>query len=516
MGQKVNFNKPRKKGKFNKNIIIAAIAIIIVFVLIYGFVVAYKNVTTGETQRRAEMKFSVDEYKSLADLLYQYDCTYIREENEDGILKIHVSFDRNLYTGTESNEARFMKIIKVVADYKNFIDFELIDSSRDITISITCDGEYINSIVINGDPNYFINQESKLNANKDKKEDIDFTVQSQELQALNENGWLDNINRGTQESTCDGYNIFFDEGIRYKKVAGKVFNVIYTTKYDEEVAGGLKPGASEEEIRKALGEPTFEQEKQLLGYRGINNYLFFDLINEQISIYPVVEFENEEEFCALIKELNNSNDLKTFIDDLTDLYLDYDVYEYDTDYARLKYTLAGIYIDISIDSLNSGIYLYQNYKGDFNLNKNEKNVYIKGTDLVFEEELNRSTNDDLRRNQTGDTSFLQPDDISNNFTVYTRGKLASGETGFKGITFLSKNEQYPDTELDRTLVVSSYKWYDDNNFVYSIDYDGIYVYNCVTKTNALIDEVDEKIKINSIVGNTITYNETLEINVDIR
>ncbi len=515
MGQRANFNRSKRKFKLNKNIIIAIIAIIIVFFLIYGFIIAYKNVTSGKTQIKAETKFAVDEYESLADLLYQYDCTYIREEQVDGILKIYVSFDRNLYSGTESNEARFMKIIKVVADYKNFIDFELKDTARDITISITADGEYINSIVINGDPNYYINQESKLNANKDKADDVLFTIQSNELQSLNDNGWMDSIDWGTQESTCDGYNIYFDEGIKYKKVAGKVFNVIFTTNYNNSVAGGLKPGATEEEIKNALGNPIFEQEKQLLGYRGEKNYLFFDLINEQISVYPVVKFENEEEFISLIEELNDSNDLKTFVDDLTDLYLDYDIYNYDSDYVDLQYTLLGINVDISMDSLKNGIYIYQNYKGNFDISDNE-NVYIKGTDLVFEEELNRATNEDLRRNQTGDTSFLEPGDISDKFIMYTRGTLISGENGYKGVTFLSKDEQYPDTELDRTLVVSSYKWYDDNNFVYSIDYDGIYVYNCSSRIGAQIKEFDDEIKINSIDGNTIIFNETQEIKVDIK
>lgn len=514
MGQRVNFSKS-KKNKINKKIIAIIAIILIVCFLIYGFLVAYKNVTSQESHHKTSAKFNIDEYQTLADLLYQYDCTYIREENVDGILKIYVSFDRNLYTGTESNEARFMKIIKVVADYKNFSDFELIDLTRDITIKVICDGEYINSIVINEDPNYYINQESKLNATKNQGEDVPFIIQSNILQGLNDNGWLDSIDWGTQESTCDGYNIYFDEGIKYKKVAGKVFNVVFTEKYDDVVAGGLKPGATEEEIKNALGYPTFEQSSQLIGYRGEKNYLFFDLINEEISIYPIVKLEDEEEFINLIKELNKTNDLKTFVNDLTDLYLDYDIYNYDSNYVDLQYTLLGINIDISLDSLKSGIYVYQNYKGNFDIRNNE-NVYIKGTDLVFEEELKRSTNEDLRRNQTGDTSFLEPGDTSEKFVMFTRGTLTTGENGYKGVTFLSKDKQYADTELDRTLVISSYKWYDDDNFVYSVNDDGIYVYNCVSRIGAKIDKIDGEIKINSIEGNTIIYNETQEIEVDIR
>ena len=142
-------------------------------------------------------------------------------------------------------------------------------------------------------------------------------------------------------------------------------------------------------------------------------------------------------------------------------------------------------------------------------------MYVKDTDLVFEEEKNRSMNENLNRVQTGDISNLKPDDISNKFSIYPRGILSSNETGIKGPTFLSKDYEYPDSELDRTLVISSYKWYNDYNFVYSVDYDGIYVYNCQSRVNVKILDINEKIKINTIEENTIIYNETQEIKVNI-
>lgn len=516
MGQRVNFNKTGKKFGFSKNIIIAAVAIIILIFLIYGFTVAYKNVTTEKPKIDTETKFYVDDYNTLADLLYQYDCTYLSEETIDGITKIYVSFDRNLYTSTTSNEARFLKIITAVADYRNLVSFDLIDSNRKITIEVVCNGEYITSIIINGDENYYENHDSKINANMEKGDDVTFEVQSDVLQGLVNNNWKDTINFGSRESTCNGYNIYFDEGIYYKKVAGEVYNLIFTTNYTGSVVNGVRPGATEQEIKDALGSPTFERAKQSIGYRGSEFYVFFDLENEQISIYPVKNLENEEEFKELIDELNETNDFKTFVNDLTDLYLDYDIYQYDSEYVDLQYTLLGIHIDVASDSLKNGIYVYQNYKGNFDIS-NKENVYIEATDLVLEEELTRAMEENLKRCQTGDTSELEPGDISQKFAIASKGKLTENETGFKGVTFFSKDKDFPDSELDRTLVISSFKWYDDYNFVYSVDYDGIYVYNCATRVNVKIHEVkDDEIMINSIEGTKITYNDSGILHVDIK
>lgn len=513
MGERVNFNKSNRKKVNKKYIGMILLAIIIIIFLVYGFIMAYKNVKNNNVT--ATLKFQVEDYNSLEELLYKYNCIYLRESEEDGLVKIYVNFDRNLYSNGKSNENRFMKIIKLVAEYEKFKKFELLDTSRNIDIIVDCDGKYINSISINGDFNYFANKDSEINVNKTETQVVPFSVQSPELQELINNNWIDLIDWGTKDSTCDGYNIYFDEGIKYKKVAGKVFNVIYTTKYDAEVVDGLRPGSTEEEIKKALGNPSFEKDDILLGYLGDNNYLFFDLLNNQVSIYPVKKIENEMDFKELISKMNETNDVKTFIKDLTGLYLDYDIYDYDEDYVKLQYTLLGIEVNIAVTSLKSGINLYQNYSGNFNIS-NLDNVYVKENDLVFEYELNRSMNYNMQKVETGDTSTLESGDFSNAFALYSRSQLASGEIGLKGPTFLSKNEEYADTELDRTLLVSSYKWYDDYNFVYSINFDGIYVYNCQTRVNAKIADVDDEIIINSIEEKKILYNKNIELYVDIK
>ena len=51
MGQRVNFNRSGKNNKFNKKISIIIIVVGIIFFLIYTFLIALKNVKTGQNQK---------------------------------------------------------------------------------------------------------------------------------------------------------------------------------------------------------------------------------------------------------------------------------------------------------------------------------------------------------------------------------------------------------------------------------------------------------------------------------
>lgn len=508
MGEKVNFNKSKGKKINFKLIIIIFIIVLVLYILIYGIIKAFKNV---DGKNNNVQKFRVSEYDSLEQLLDYYSCIYIREKTEDDVFKIYVSFDRDLYTGNKSNEGHFQKIVTVIAEYESFQTFELIDSTRNIDILVKCDGEYITEIMINGDNNYFLNKETEINSAKADTKVVPFTIQSSELKELLNNNWNTDTYFGTKESTSDGYNIYFDEGIKYKAIAGSVFNIIYTDKYEGLVAGGLNATATEKEIKDALGTPSFEKEKALLGYLGNDSYLFFDLQNKQISIYPIVKMDNEKEnkLRDIIIELNNTNDVKTFANNLTDLLDGYDIYEYDENFVRLQYSLLGIKLEIASSSLKNGLYLYQNYKGEIDLT-NQENVYMKATDLVFEYEFDRATEEYIRKHEFG---YSEENDIilSKKFCIVSTGKLASTEKGHKGVQILSLDNEYPDSELERTLVISGYKWFDDYNFIYAVDYDGIYAYSCVNRTSIKLLDKDTKITLNSLKNGKLIYNDTEEL-----
>jgi hypothetical protein len=212
---------------------------------------------------------------------------------------------------------------------------------------------------------------------------------------------------------------------------------------------------------------------------------------------------------------NETVDIKAFANNLTDLWIDYDVYDFNSNYVDLKYTLRGVELKISSSSLNNGIFIYQNYSGDRDI-QTYSNVYISEYDLVFQSEKERVTNENLNLVEQGDYTEEELKEMGVDFSIRFQGELTSYETGYKGPTFYSRDKSYPDSELSKTLTISSFKWYDDYKLVYSVDNDGIYVYNCRTRVNQKIKDVSANIIINSAGDGKIVYNENVEIYVNIQ
>ena len=245
--------------------------------------------------------------------------------------------------------------------------------------------------------------------------------------------------------------------------------------------------------------------------------MFFDFYNNEISVYPVKEIseEEEEELKELINEMNNEQDIKSFASNLMDMWLDYDEYNYDADFVNLKYTLKGVSLEFSSANLgDDGIFIYQNYSGNRDIQDLE-NVYISDKNMVFELEKERINKDSLGRIEQGANATEQYEMYGEDFAIRFKGNLASNESGYKGPYFLSRDKSYPDSELDRTLVISSFKWYDDYKVIYSVDYEGIYIYDCRSRNNVLIEEINSAITINEVNDEKITYNDNKIININI-
>ncbi len=518
MGNKVDY-RPKNKKKITKYLKVAGIIvaiIIIAYFLIQSLLRAYRSTISPDTSKE-EIRYEVNEYDSLQDILSAHGCVYISELKTSDLLKINVKFDKGLYTDGVSNERFFDNLIKVIAEFEEYTSFELIDESRDIDILVTCENNSIVEVQINGDKNYYLNQDSQRNLNKEKAAVTEFSIDSNIIQSLIDNGWNPTgLNLGTKDSTCDGYEIYFDEGFKYKVAGRNIYNLIFTEKYTGSIISGLNASSTPEEIKEVLGDPTFTNNSTLYGYLGENNYVFFDFMNKQVSIYPVISLTHENLFVELITQMNETSDIKQFSMDLISLWKDYDIYDYDSDYVDLQYTLRGIKLSVSSNSLKNGVYIYQNYKGDINDISNLDNVYVQSTDLVFDEESERMTNENLKRKVEGEFTEEELFEMGKEFSVDFRSKLGPNEKGYKGPTFYSRDGEYPDTELESTLVISSYNWYDEYNFIYSIDDDGIYLFNPVSKLNTKIIDVEGNIEINSAGDGIITYNDTEQINVNIK
>lgn len=509
MSDKVDFSKKKtnnnKKNKKVKILVIAVISVLVIYILIQSIIRAYKSLPKPVPEDK-KIRYSVSEYDSLEEILARFNCKLISKEETNELLKVYLSFNVGLYTNNQSNESYFLNMCKIIAEFEKFKNFQLIDTEKDINIEITCENTNIVEIKINGDVNYYLNKESEINSKKETSKEKNFTIQSRELQQLIDGGWKDSaVEWGTQDSTFNDYNIFFDEGIQYKNVSREVFNVIFTQKYNGQVAGGLNANSTVEEVEVALGEPAFALNKDLYGYLGENNYLFFDFVNKQISIYPVVKItsEEEKELQELIKQMNNTLDVKRFASKLTDLWIDFDEYNYNSNYVDLKYTLRGVELNIYSDSLKNGIFIYQNYSGNRNIQDLE-NVYIKSEDFVFKKECDRHY---LERELYYGAS-LQNNEESE---LYKIEYVYDEEENITSVKFLAKDKLLvPNIELKED--VYTLVWKSNYEVLYSIKNIGIYYYNLQTNSKQKLLTGSDDFCIHSYNNKILSYDDkTIEI-----
>ena len=229
-----------------------------------------------------------DTLKSVQEVIEYYDSTYYSSEisSEEGYdLDIKVSFKYNLYEGDESKEIFFKNIYEKVAYVTGKKSFRIIDEDKDIIIAVKCTSNGIYEIKINGETDYFRKEDSKRSAKKNFRAAVlNLSIDSPELRNLIESNWsTDNIDLGSKEGSYYKYDIYFDEGYEIRNIQGKVYNIVFTKKYNGTVVDGFKVGTSLEKIEANLGK-TYE-ENGLLGYKTNNFYVWFS--DDEISIYPI-------------------------------------------------------------------------------------------------------------------------------------------------------------------------------------------------------------------------------------
>lgn len=258
------------------------------------------------------------------------------------------------------------------------------------------------------------NEQSKEEMNYKEIQIHQMEIQAKEINDLIEAKWqIMDVNLGTIESRINEYDIYFDEGLEVKTTASKVFNLVFTNKYENYVINNLKVGANYEEIIEELGEPSFKEEYEyyddeeqlqnhfLIGYKGENIYVFFT--EYEISIYRAENNLDTTKFVELLEEFETDGNVFNLGNTLTDIWTDYDNYIYDETHVVLNYATKGIRLIYGYGNEN-GIILYNNFSGKLHNNSTLQDVadgnvvlpgyiYIYGnTDSVFEVELNRFYN----------------------------------------------------------------------------------------------------------------------------
>ena len=179
------------------------------------------------------------------------------------------------------------------------------------------------------------------------------------------------------------------------------------------------------------------------------------------------------------------------MDKLTDLWKDYDLYNYDKNYLDIKYTLKGVRISFSADSKN-GVQIYENYNGNFKNNQNSSDeiFYKLDESILLESELERNVIEKTIPDDSNEEELR----VSKLFLVEFE---TLDDTRKNKIRIKSKTKEYTNNELDDTIIISEYIWLDDTHLLYSVKGKWIYIYNAITrKTRTLIE------------GNDETYNVT--------
>ena len=188
------------------------------------------------------------------------------------------------------------------------------------------------------------------------------------------------------------------------------------------------------------------------------------------------------------------------MNNLTSLWSDYSLYRYDTSYCEIWYPLRGIKIYNSRTSME-GIQIYQEYNGSFkDDHKDYYQLYYKTNEsLIIEQEKNRILLETDRADVT---------DGSYKSTKYVMKADFNEENKAYNIAFFSIDKSNADSELSKNIYASKTYWYDDENLIYSIAYQGIYMYNATTReTKTIITGTDEFDITNFDYANkTLTYD----------
>lgn len=482
--------KKKKKILTKKQKIILTCVAVFLFIIILGIALTptkrkQKPVDSNTIQQNLNTNLT-----TVQEVIAYLESTYISMENskeEDYDTDIYLSFKYSLYQGEESKETYFTNFYEKIARVTKFKSFRLIDSNKGITIAVKCSKNAINEVLINGEKNYFKNEDSrKSKENILKVETKNLDINSTVLQNLINSNWnTSRVNLGSQESTYNKYKIYFDEGYEIREIQGKVYNIVFTNNYKEKVVQDYKVGDSLEKIEAELG--TSYKDTGIIGYRTKDFYIYFT--QDEISIYPNSNYDYTE-FENLVKEYNQNKDINEFMYKLTDIWPDYDSYIYDTNYVDICYSQKGVRVTFS-SYKKDGIQIFENYKG--NLKTQEEPL----TDVYYKLNQNLFVSAEQKRKMQSemyDDEYLKIDNplhYSEKFVIQINGE----GTDKTEIRIESKDGRYPKNQLDDSIKIYKYIWADDTHLVYSVYGQGLYLYNAETREIESLITGDENFEI---------------------
>ena len=400
----------------------------------------------------------------------------------------------------------------------NYDSFRLLDESKEITIKVIGDGKKVENIYINGIEDYFIFMDSQIEIKKYKElKTTDLSIDSEEIKKCIDNNWSTDVEFGTRENIFQDYYVYFDEGIKVRRINGKIYNVVFTNKYEKSVVNGFTVGEKSGIIKRELGTPTFESEEYgIIGYKGNQIYVFFS--NDEISIYRNTEEDGYDEFFKLTDKLiDNEYDLLEYMNELTYLWPDYEEYTYDEDTIFLSYPNKGIDVKLNYENVD-GIVLYNNIAVD----EEKVNKYLEHTEFVANRKIDNISNAEKRRvkkekdwaaNCKEFKEKFEQDDDRNRGKIYDYYASLDASENIQSMYFISKDSNYLNSEINEN--VSSYIWTNDYCIIYSKVGKGIYYYDMLNQKKGTIETGKKTFELNSYKDGVLKYDDDNEIEFSI-
>jgi len=468
------------------------IALIILIILLTISLLLNKN----NNNKKYE---NITDFANSKEVIEYFKDDYITQKEstkEEYDIEIYVKFNTEL---KKENRYHFESLIQIITEVNKYKNILIIDEKNNIQISILCnqDNQLITQVLINNVENYF----DKLESNDTIKnilniENINLNLSNTQLENIVQNDWkIRNINLGTKESEYEGYDIYFEEGIKAKIVNGKIFNIVFTKKYTQDVLEGVNTTMDYEQIVNKLGNPTiYSNETKVYGYKSDDIYIFFS--DDEISVYPNINNENKNEVLEVISNYSPDKEQNLIIYEITEALTDYDkkIYSYD---AYLLYTLRGLEINITRQG-ELQILVYSNYKGNIledltineinNQNKSKISKYVflhLDKDLVFETERKRLISKQQIYKEAYDIYNISPD---NKIGISYITDKNQNKIGIKIISLDDEHFNYKMSINNLQSVI----WLDNENIIFSQKKIGIYKYNIYTKelTNLIEEKSD--------------------------
>ncbi len=359
-----NNNMISKNNKLSKNIIYTIILLMVL--LFISICMLYSYLEKEKSDNNDLNIINSNQDNTIKEIVEKYGAIYLSSENK----YIYINFKVDLYDKNgESNQNYFESLLDDLIKLKEFEkrSFFLKDDQKNILIKAEYDYDANKHIIYYNDiKDFFSIIDGETYVAVDEVEIMDkvnLHVSSDELSSLiNKNLFFKGVKNTIGEGVLleNGYTSFNEGKILMKIYDSRVKSIIFTKDYQENVFDNIKVGTELEKIEEKYNGLNGGSAKEgYLLYRTKDLYAFF--YEDEIVVYGYSYFENYT-FEKWLEEYIFTKDLKTFIERVTNKWINYDICEYDFDiqYAKITYPSRGVEINIK-DNNSLGITFYKNY-----------------------------------------------------------------------------------------------------------------------------------------------------------